>query len=301
MNQLIFNLCLIKAELVLSKVKYQYPLCSNAYNGDPPAPNASESTGDVLSAFLNYFPALMQSYRSETLPTEQSNLAAAQATSGPYQELLTGLAEKFYPRLNKLGQTTDASNRLATANTDVNILSGPGKDLAREYKNIDQELNPEYYNSRSLASKKLAELLGSVDLNNANPEAERLVNQDNIRTGNLGNTSATNTVGNALSFGNEKLKRQAVLSDAIGQATNFASAANNTQFNPATASLGKPTSNTGLSQFGGVTKPGDQSFTSGQGFLNNISGFQENAMNINANRRDVLDKLNETTTAIGSL
>lgn len=265
---------------------------------DNKAPSAQESTSDVLGAFTQYLPGLMQAYRSEVLPTEQANLDASKSISPQYQQLMSDLFKQFGPQLAETGSNIDTQTRKASAATDADILNTSGRDLAKTYKEIDTELNPEYYKTRADAGGKLAELLGSINLDDASPEAERLVNQENIRSGNISTPSATNTVGNALSFGKEKSDRRSQLGNAINVASSFLTPSSNAQFNPATAALNRPTSNTGISQFGGVTKAGDQAYTAGSGFLNNISGFQDNATQVNANRRDILDRLNETTGSL---
>lgn len=269
--------------------------------GDPAAPSAPESTRETLEAMRQNLPALMQLYRSEIQPTEEAKLGASQKVSGAYQQLMADIYKNIAPQLAETGRSVDSGNRLAAAQTDAQILEGPGRALAKTYKSIDQELNPEYYKTRENAANKLASLLDANDLNRPNIEAERLVNQENVRSGNQGAGSQTNTVANALQFGNEGLKRQGALSNAINTATSFLQPASNAQFNPATTILNRPTSNTGVSQFGGVQQAGNEAFSSGGGLLNSVAGFQNNAMQINANRRDVIDRINEGAQAVGSL
>lgn len=265
---------------------------------DSAAPTAVESTHESLQALSQYFPGLMAAYQQQIAPTEQAKLSASQQVSPQYAALLNQLYQNYAPGLAKTGSDIEQQNRLAQAATDASILKGPGADLARTYSGIDKELNPEYYKTRAAASDKLGQLLSSIDLNKPDVEAERLIGQENARTGNLGNTSNTNTVGNALQFGQAKATRQNALSNAIGQATQFLQPSSNASFNPATTILNRPTSNTGLSQFGGVTPSGNEAFASGNNFLNTIGGFQNQASQINANRRDVLDRLNETTSSL---
>lgn len=271
---------------------------STRYYNDPPAPSAQESTDQTLGALIQRFPDLMKAYNAQVYPTAQAQLDSETKISPQYEQLMTDLYKQFAPQLAATGNQIDAASRTATANEDVNLLKNQGKELATGYNEIDRQLNPEYYATREKTANKLAELLGSVNLDDANPEAERLVNQENVRTGQLGNTSSTNTVANALAFGNEKAKRTATLSSAINAATSFLTPSQNTQFNPLTAVTGKPASNTGLSNFGGVTQSGQEAYSAGSGLLNTIAGFQNNAANINANRRDVLDRVNGTLSSL---
>jgi hypothetical protein len=268
--------------------------------GDPPAPDAEESTADMLSAITANMPLLMQTYNAQVLPQAQAELAASQAISPAQNQLMLDLYKQFAPEFAKTGAEIDSAGRLATAKTDVELLKGSGADLARVYQTIDKELNPEYYSVRENAAGRLNEILGE-SINAPNIEAERLINQEQARTGNAAAPSATNTVAAALDFGSARQGRINNLSNIIGQATGFMAPASNQQFNPATTILNKPTSNTGQNQFAGVKAPSNQAYSTGSDLMNSVSGFQNNAMNINANRRDVLDRANEVTSSIGSV
>jgi hypothetical protein len=254
---------------------------------------ANVSAERSMQALYAYLPQIMEAYNAQAVPTEVAKLQAAQATSPAYNELLYNIYKNYAPKMAEAGSSIDRQNRIAQAKTDEDILNTSGRNLAKIYKDIDKETNPEYYKVRENTSNKLIDLLGSVNINDATPEAERLVNQESVRSGNIATPSATSTVSNALQFGNERMKRVNALSEAIGRATDFIQPSQNTQFNAATTALNKPTSNTGLSEFGGVNKAGGENYASGNNYLNAISGFQNNAMQINANRRDVIDRINE--------
>src|SRR5439155_20956096 len=120
-------------------------------------------------------------------------------------------------------------------------------------ESLNKQTNPEFYKTREQASDKLGELLSSINLGNANPEAERLVGQEAARTGNLATPSATSTVSNALSFGNELQKRRNALGQALGTASGFLPASQS-QFgqNVALNSIGRPASGTGSNLFAGL-------------------------------------------------
>lgn len=269
--------------------------------GDDAAPQTSESTREMMEAFTETMPGFMQVMSQQVAPTERAKLASAQQTSPEWAQLTYDIYKQFAPQMAAAGRDIEAQNRLANARTDAEILNTSGRDLAKTYKEIDTELNPEYYKTRAGASDSIAQLLGSINLNDASPEAERLINQENIRSGNLGNDSATNTVSNALSFGREMDNRRNQLSQAINTASAFLQPASNAQFNPATAALNRPTSNSGLSQFGGVQMPGNEAFSSGNNLMNNITSVRQAEMGINANRRDTLDRFNETMSSLPSV
>lgn len=257
---------------------------------DAPAPTTNESTAEVIQSLTKYLPSFMQAQNSQVLPQAETELAAAQKISDPYQKLLTDLYAKYAPELAKTGVGVDKINRTGAAQTDVDIMKGSGGELVKEAQNLDKQLNPEVYSAKSAASKQLGNLLAGVDIDGGTHEAERLVNREAARSGNSAVSSQIGTVANALAFGDERLKRMDALSNTIGQATNFIQGAQS-QFNPIVTALNRPSSNTGNNQFGGTTKPGDQAYQSGNNMYNNINQSNMNKDNINANRRTGLDTM----------
>lgn len=267
---------------------------------DSEAPQSNESMADIVRGLTYTLPDYMKVQNSQVLPQSQAQLDAAKQISPQYNDLITQLYAKYAPQLAQTGSEVENINRTNAAKTDLDILKGSGGDLAREAQKIDTQLNPEFYKTRADASDKIGQLLGSINLNDPNPEAERLVNQENARTGNSNNTSATNTVSNALSFGNEEQKRRDALGAALTTATNFLQPSQG-QFNPVVTALNRPSTNNGQSQFSGVTKPGDQAYQSGGQLLNSGTQLKLQQNQIDSQRRDLMDRINETTTAIGSV
>lgn len=264
---------------------------------DAPAPTTNESTAEIMKSLTTYLPDYMKVVNAQVGPQAQTELDVAKQVSGPYAELLNELYGKYGKSMATTGSEIEKINRTGAANTDLEILRGSGGDLAREGVKIDKELNPEYYKTRELQANKLGELLGSINLNDANPEAERLIGQENARSGNLGNSSATSTVSNALSFGSEMDRRRSSLSNALNSATAFL-APSQGNFNPVVTALNRPSTNTGESRFGGVTNPGAQAYQAGNNMFNGITGVQMQQNDINANRRDTLDRMNEVTASL---
>ena len=265
---------------------------------DPKAKSGSGLTSGVVNSVTQNLPAYLNAVNAQLAPQAQSELDVAKNISPQYQELLTSLYEQFSPRLATAGAGNERISRISGAETDRDIARGAGADTTRALSSLDKEINPEYYKTRAAASGKLGELLGSINLNDPNPEAERLVSQESQRSGNAATPSATSTVANALSFGNEQQKRRDALGNAINSATNFLSPSAGTFNAPAVAGVTKGAGGTGLTEFGGVTKTGNNALGAAgqlQGTAAQLTGQQQD---INAQRRDVLDRFNETTPDI---
>lgn len=265
---------------------------------DPVAPSTSESTASIINSLTQYLPAYMKVQNEQLGPQNQAQLEVAKQVSPEYGKLLDSLYQQFAPSLAKTGTQVENINRTGAAQTDLDILRGSGGDLAREAVKIDKELSPEYYKTRELEANKLSQLLGSIDLNNPNPEAERLVNQENQRSGNTSaNPNATTTVANALQFGNEGQKRRDALTEALNTATNFLQPSQG-QFNPVVTALNRPSTNAGSSQFAGVTNPSGQAYQSGNQLLGSVTAANQQENQINANRRDSLDRVSQVMGSV---
>jgi hypothetical protein len=276
MSNLTFNFLHAIAHTILLEQKGVEPLnVAWVLNNDPPAPTATESMDSILKAYNSNLPKLLSTTSAQILPTEQAQLNAAQQITPQYNALVNGI---------------DRTNKMFNANTDVGVLAGPGAALAHTAQNLDKEVNPEFYKSRETVMKGYEDLLKSLNPANTNVAAERAVNAENVRSGNLGNTNSTSTVSNAMKFGDEGLKRSAAFGSALQGMTGFMPTSKSTvdiYGRPSQATV----SNTGATNVGAST----QAF--GTNTLNSITGLQSQANEINANRRDVVDRING---AIGS-
>lgn len=238
---------------------------------DPSADNPAVTTALNLAAYRRGLPRIMAATNAQILPTEQARLQAAQAVTPGYTNIINDAAR---------------AGAIAQGQTEADVLASSGVNRAQTAANIDRNIiNPESYIAQQAALNGILQQINALDLNNANPEAERLVNQENQRSGNIGTpASGTNSVKNALQFGNERLKRISALDQALNTATNFITSSK-ASFDP----------------FGRSTTPGSPSFTApapnafdsigegigatGSNLLNNIFGTAAQAQDINANRR----------------
>jgi hypothetical protein len=259
-------------------------------SGDPKAQESHSALEDVFQNLGQQLPAYLNLLNQQVLPQAQAELGATKAITPEYNKLLLDQYQQYAPGLAKVGAETENINRLGAAKTDTDILKNYGQSMAESARAYDQTLNPEVARTRTLEADKLGSLLNSINLDNANPEAERLVNQENIRTGNIATPSATNTVGNALQFGNERLKRVNALGQALNTATGFLQSGQSS-FNPMANALGRNSTGAGVNNFAGVVKPTDEVYQQGQAGLGASQSIKQQQSDINANRRDTLDKI----------
>lgn len=262
---------------------------------DAKAPSASESTASMMKAFTTYLPQLIQTQGQAILPSELYKVNAADVVSPLYAQMMEKLYSQYGPSLHQIGSDLDAQDKWNSTSADADILAGPGARLAGNAQAIDMALNPEFYKTRELNSNKINELLKSINVDGPNPEAERLVNSENIRSGNFGNPSSTVGVSNALRFGDERMKRQQLLSAATQGATNFLQPSK-ASFDP----FGRQVSTNGESKFTGITPVGGDATNTGTNLMNATTQFATQANQINSQRRDTLDRFNETMSSMPS-
>jgi len=237
-------------------------------------------TADQMQAYIRYLPTLLQVTAQQQPLLDLVNFGSAQNVSPMYAQLALNQLEQFGVPMAEAGTAVANAQHMGEAQNDLNVLNGPGRDLAAAASDISHQVDPEYYNTRAAAGSKLAELLGSINLNGLSggerAEVERAINQRDMGTGNLGNTdSAINTTQNAMNFGSALQGKRDALGNALAQATAFLPAANS-RFDPVQTALGRPSTNLGINQYQGNTQAGTQAFDMGQGYQNNLTSMSNN-------------------------
>lgn len=265
--------------------------------GDNQAPQLHETTKDILASLQDYLPGLTSTINAGVGPTEQAKLAAAQQTSPGYAQLANDLYSKYMPQLSALTQNVDRSNKLASANTDLAVLGGPGQQLAQKATEVAKGIDPEFFKQREQTSNQLSNLFNSINLNGLSggerAEVERATNAQNVGSGNLGNNNATNTVSNAMNFGNALNQKRDQLGAAIDKATTFLGSSRS-GIDP----YGRPQTTNADSQYKGVVQPGQEAFQTGNNFLNQIGQSKTQQTDVNANARDWTDKVTAGFAAV---
>lgn len=271
--------------------------------GDPAAPTAMESTQSMLEAYQKYAPSLMKTYQENILPNEQAQLAASQAVSPGYSQLQNELYKVYGPQLAQTGVDVNRINELGQINTDTEALKAAqqtGGLLDQTYK-AQQQADPYMAKYQKQVSDQLSNLLGSIDVNGLSgserAETSRSLARDNAMRGTE-NPTALSTISNAMTFGNQLQKKRDSLGQALTQASSVAPSLSS-GINAFTTTTGRSSSaNTGIPQFAGTQQTGSSTQNQGTNLLNNIAGFQNTAMGVNANNRDSLDRVMQVGNGI---
>lgn len=275
--------------------------------GDPSATPVGQSTAQQMQAYIQNLPALLQTTANSTLPVGQTTQNAQNVLSPQQQQLQSQLFSQYAPGLYNTGNTlNNITNTGGVANAS-NLLNGQGGQLVNQAISADQTANPEYYATRAATGSAINNLLGSINLNGLSgserSEVERSLNQQNARGGNINVPSATNTVQNAMTYGSALQTKRNALSSAIQTATSFLPSSQS-GVNSFAIGTGQSTAqnNPGQSQFLGIGDNANNASSTnsslGNSLLGGINSTANNAANIDANRRDALDRFNQTWSSV---
>lgn len=266
-----------------------------------------------IQAIVDLLPYYQQAVSGQVVPAALANLAAQQATSPQLAQLMTELYGTYGPQLNKIGSDIARQNALAQVGTDTAALEQARTTLLPQALAAAKQYDPEFFATRELTSNRLGELLRSIDLTSGlsdveKREVEQALAIEGNRRGTANAPSNLDTVSNAMQYGQAGFNRlqtnRSALSTAIANATaalpTFKSGVD--VFQVATGRSSTP--NTGNQQFTGVTNPegaAGRANTLASGLLGNIGQLDMTQMNINANKKDWADYLNQVTSSIGDI
>lgn len=268
-----------------------------------------------VRALTDLLPLYSKAISGQIIPQAQAQLAAAEATSPEYNNLMARLYKQYGPQLNQIGSDIARQNALNSAETDKLVLEGPGRDLVKQALEIAKIYDPEYFKTRETSSNRLNELLNSIDLTSGlsgseRAEIERSQAQEGGRRGTYNAPSNLDTISNAMQFGNagfDRLqKNRSALSTAIANATaalpTFKSGVD--VFQVATGKSSVP--NSGENKFTGINNTAyDNAASLGAGLLGHTVSTQQQADQLalteKLNQKDWADYMNQVTSSISDI
>jgi hypothetical protein len=292
-------------------------------------PNQQYAT--YINSFINDLPRLTGALNSSALQSGRAEIENEQQLAPMRQELMMGLLERYAPQLATIGSRLNEQMASEGAAGNRRVLEGSGGDYLRSIDNTVRQLNPEYFRTLGDTSTSLRNLMGSIDLSGnlsggEREEVARGAARESLSRGDFGAPSTLGTVSNAMRFGqagrNRQLQNQSMMSNAISNATQFAGISNpnagggsgiGSSTANAVATGANNGSNIGMS---GLTGMKDMNTSTGQNLFGQQSGLfgglantgmnvwgniKGQQMNIDANKKDWLDKFQQFTGALGNL
>jgi hypothetical protein len=276
--------------------------------GDPPAPTANETTAAQLQAFTEYLPGLFQVLRPEQALSEQANVDLQRDIQPQLADLNLELLQKYGPEYNKVGADLARENQQLQAANDLAILQGTGRDVVSAATEAQRLADPEYYAAREATNKKYVDLINSYDPTGLSPteaaNIERMTNRSNTRSGTAGLGSPTSAIANAFAFDDKLQQKKQNLSNVLSQYQGL-QAGNRSGVDAGSLTTGKPfVTAFNQNQFQPVQAFGNASSQTSGTANNFLAQTGENARqtnDINAQRRDSLDRFNETMSALPNI
>jgi hypothetical protein len=154
-------------------------------------------------ALLQNLPALLSLMNAQIGPNERAQAAASAEVSPIYAQLQREI---------------QSGNALAAAQSDKNVLLGPGGDIISIADQLQRKIDPEYYTTRTNTSNAVNDLLRPGLSGGERSEVERNLNRANLQAGTHNVPTNTSTVANAMTYGQAARDRT---SQAVQQATQF--------------------------------------------------------------------------------
>lgn len=267
-----------------------------------------------VRAITDLLPQYSQAISAQKIPDALGQLAADTATTGPRLALQEQLQRQYGPIFDQLAAESNRRKSMASAENDLSVLQGPGKDLVAAALEAAKQYDPEYFATRTATSDSLAKLLGSATgrlgqglSKTEEDQMARGLALTNSRAGTANAPSNLTAAGNAMQFGQagrqRELENENQLSKAIAASTAFLpqSRSNVDVFQVAT---GKPSYNQQDSRF---NTTGNNNSAEGQAnaLLNTGTSMwttnQNNALTRELNETNWMDTLSAITGAIGSV
>lgn len=245
------NLALVLAHSVWYEQQQQVPegvppgWARNDTGGSTPDPMAA-SMGTNAATVLS-LPGLIGTINEQYWPSAQNAWGIANTYTPKYNALQFQQAAKYLPQLAGI----DAATRQQTALGDLALVQGAGGNTVRAMSELDRLVNPEYYAMLKGGAGVASDLM-SGKLSAAEQEAiNRAMLSGDVNAGLFNNGSNTNTVQNAMLFGDAARNRQMQGAQLAGSFLPQSRA----QIDVASQAMGRPQLNTAQSQFLGVQNP----------------------------------------------
>lgn len=274
---------------------------------------AYRKMANQVQAIVDLLPAYSQAVSGQIVPNALGTLAAQQATAPGLAELMTRIYGTYGPQLNEIGNAIARVNALDQVERDSAALERSRSSLIPQALEAAKLYDPEYFSTRELASSRLKDLLDNIDLTSGLSDVERREiaqsqAQEGTRRGTYNAPSNLATVSNALQYGQAGFNRLQTNRNALSQAIAGAVQALPAMksgvdvFQVATGKSSFP--NTGDARFTGipnVNSEADRALNIGQQLGSNAQGIDLTNMQINASKKDWLDKLNQITSSVGNI
>src|SRR5574343_1702324 len=214
-KQYLSNLSKVLAHSIVYEASKDKPMELYNIGGDAPP---VQTVGGMLQDFTKYLPDYSSVVAKQMLPLELAQARASAEVSPIYTQNQLDIYNKYGPELNRVGQDIARSNALAQAQTEADVMRGPGTSLVQQGRQLSELVDPEYYKGRA-AIGGLFDALNRGYTGSDIAEIRRSQAQDSMQRGTSQNPGNLNALENALSFGSQLANKRQNLANTIGTAS----------------------------------------------------------------------------------
>lgn len=243
--------------------------------------NTDESIQEILQAATAYMPGLMEQIRNQYDPQARAEVDIAKAYSPELNKLSTDLLDTSGREASKIGRELSADDQLGAAQTELDILKGPGAESVARTLELQKSVDPEFFQNRE---KLMGELDTAFNAMGNDPNQLSKGEQEGIARGlgrtNWANPSPMQGLSNAMTFGDRQAGRRAEYNNLIGLRSNTTNSLRSGLDAGGIATRRTVLPNFGQQNYLGVQTPGvANANTLGGAFLNNAFATDQNRQN----------------------
>jgi len=248
--------------------------------GDERGPKPEKSLHLILQGLEKNLPGITRIIGSQIAPYEKAQFQAEKRFAPQRAKLENFLYNQYAP------QYAQTQNQLADiqAQGDLNRLQGAGGQGFRAAAGLAREQDPEYYAARMAASGRLQDMLNNPMTGQEMEAITRGIQRSNVNRGTMDIAGNANTAAAGMLYGQGARNRQVQnLQLASSLMPQFQTTDINSIYGMGTGK--QPNQNL----FAKDINMNNGGADLGNSVLSGSMGLQNNAMNINANRRSVMD------------
>lgn len=178
--------------------------------------NTDESVQEIYQAISAYYPEVAKAIRAEYEPTAAAEVGIAKKYTPELGKLATAELDASGREMSKIGRELSREEQLGAAQTEADILAGPGASSVAKTLELQKSVDPEFFKNRE---QLMAELDTAFNAMGNDPNALSKGEQEGIARG-LGRTNWTNPspmqgLSNAMTFGDRQAGRRAEYNNLI--------------------------------------------------------------------------------------
>lgn len=243
--------------------------------------NTDESVQEVIQALGAYFPEAAQAIRNQYGPQAAAEVGIAKQYTPELGKLATDTLETTGADMSKIGRELSAAEQMAAAQTEADIMAGPGQKTAAAAVDAQKLADPEFFNQREKLVANLDKLFQSMG---EDPTALSKGEEEQIARG-LGRTnwrvgSPMGTISNAMTFGDAASKRRGEFAGYTNLQGTMMPQLKSGLNMPAIASSRTILPNFGQQNYTGIQMPGvSNANTLGSSFMSGTFGTENTTKN----------------------